>query len=140
MKEGKVRSEEEIRRLSDAVRETAYAIHLFHGVGYLEKVYENALKHRLEKMGLEVKQQVPIPVFDEDGFKIGSYEAVLIVEGKLIIELKAISTLCRQNEAQLINYLKATGIQDGLLVNLGSEKFQIVKKVWDTTTRRTTAE
>ena len=57
----------DISKFCDQVRETAYAIHVFHGHGHLEKVYENALAHRLRKAGLEVQQQHPIQVFDEDG-------------------------------------------------------------------------
>src|SRR3954464_10742683 len=78
-----------VNELCDVVRETAYAIHVFHGQGHLEKVYENALVHRLRKRGLEVKQQHPINVFDEDGTPIGDYLADLLVENVLIIELKS---------------------------------------------------
>ena len=62
-----------IKALCDRVRETAYAIHVYHGHGHLEKVYENALAHRLQKAGFDVKQQHPIQVFDEDGTLIGDY-------------------------------------------------------------------
>jgi GxxExxY protein len=78
-----------IFELCDLVRETAYAIHVYHGHGHLEKVYENALTHRLRKLGLRVEQQYPITVYDEDGTIIGEYFADLLIEGELIIELKA---------------------------------------------------
>lgn len=122
------RNEKEVLRICDVVRETAYAIHCYLGTGYVEKVYENALKHRLEKLGVRVSQQQPISVFDEDGYKIGFYEADLIVEGLVILELKAVKSLTPAHLAQLMNYLKATRVKDGLLINFGSEKFDIVKR------------
>ena len=124
------RNDAEIKKLADVIRQTAYDIHVYLGTGYLEKVYENALKHRLEKLGLKVRQQVAIDVYDEDGFKIGFYEADLIVDERIILELKAVSTLVEVHVAQLMNYLKATTIKDGLLINFGSEKFQILKKAY----------
>ena len=125
----KSRDENAIRELSIKIREIAYQLHVYLGAGYLEKVYENALKHRLEKAGLKVRQQVPIRVYDEDGFMAGFYEADLIVNDCIILELKAVSALTPVHMAQLLNYLKATGICDGMLINFGSEKFEIVKRV-----------
>ena len=69
----KTRDENAIRELAALIRETAYQLHVYLGTGYLEKVYENALKHRLEKAGLKVRQQVPIRVYDEDGFQVVFY-------------------------------------------------------------------
>lgn len=77
-----------INELCDIVRETSYAIHVYHGHGHLEKVYENALVHRLRKAGLDVKQQHPIKVYDEDTTVIGDYNADLLVENCLIIEFE----------------------------------------------------
>ncbi|HSR87856.1 MAG TPA: GxxExxY protein, partial [Pontiella sp.] len=71
----------EIKQLCDQIRETAYAFHEYHGTGHLEKVYENALVHRLRKAGLDVKQQHPLKVYDKDGTEIGDYFANLVVEG-----------------------------------------------------------
>ncbi|MBU4201463.1 MAG: GxxExxY protein [Verrucomicrobia bacterium] len=116
-----------INELCDAVRETAYAIHVYHGHGHLEKVYENALAHRLRKAGLDVKQQHPIQVLDEDGTPIGDYYADLLVENILIVELKAAKTLADEYVAQLLGYLKSTRIEHGLLINFGSYKFAIKK-------------
>jgi GxxExxY protein len=82
-----------INELCDVVRETAYAIHVYHGHRHMEKVYENALAHRLRKMGLDVQQQPPIKVLDEDGTVIGDYNADLLVDDKLIVELKAAKVL-----------------------------------------------
>jgi GxxExxY protein len=113
--------------LCDTVRETAYAIHLFHGQGHLEKVYENALAHRLRKLGFDVKQQHPVRVLDEDGTNLGDFFADLLVENTLVIELKAAKALADEHIAQLLGYLKATRLEHGLLINFGSYKFQIKK-------------
>src|SRR5450756_2101925 len=67
-------------QLCDVVRETGFAIHRYHKHGHLEKVYENALTHRLRKLGLEVKQQYPLKVYDEDGTLIGDYSADVFVD------------------------------------------------------------
>ena len=116
-----------INELCDIVRETAYAIHRFHGHGHLEKVYENALAHRLRKAGLHVEQQYPIEVFDEDGTSIGEYFADLFVEDALIVELKASRTLVSEHVAQILGYLRSARREHGLLINFGSYKFQIRK-------------
>ncbi len=118
---------DDIMDLCNEVREIAYAIHLFHGNGYLEKVYENALTHRLRKAGHQVEQQVPITVRDEDDTVIGEYFADILVNGYLLVELKASKTLGAEDKAQLLHYLWATGIEHGLLINFGSYKFQIQK-------------
>ena len=118
-----------IMELCDVVRETAYAIHVYHGHGHLEKVYENALTHRLGKLGITVQQQHPLTVYDEDGTLIGEYFADLLVDGRLIIELKACRALTDEHTAQILGYLKSARIEDGLLINFGSFKFQMKKYV-----------
>ncbi|NJM10513.1 MAG: GxxExxY protein [Synechococcaceae cyanobacterium SM1_2_3] len=118
-----------IKGLCNLIRETAYAIHLYHGYGHLEKVYENALAHRLRKRGLDVKQQHPITVYDEDGTIIGDYFADLFIDGRLIIELKACQTLANEHIAQILGYLKSSRIEDGILINFGSYRFQIKKYI-----------
>ncbi len=118
-----------IKELCDIIRETAYAIHLYHGHGHLEKVYENALAHRLRKQNVPVQQQYPIQVFDEDGTLIGNYMADLFVDDQLIVELKAARTLAPEHIAQLLGYLKSTRIEHGLLINFGSYKFEIKKYI-----------
>jgi GxxExxY protein len=118
---------EDIKALCDQVRQTAYDIHVYHGQGHLEKVYENALVNRLLKMGLRVEQQFPIKVFDEDGTEIGDYLPDLLVEGVLIVELKAAKTLVPEHEAQILGYLKSSRLEHGLLINFGSYRFQIRK-------------
>src|ERR1041385_3604098 len=91
----------DIKLLCDQVRQISYDIHRYHGHGHLEKVYENALAHRLEKAGLVVKKRHPINVFDEDGTLIGDYFADLLVEDCLVVELKTARTLAPEHEAQL---------------------------------------
>ncbi len=117
----------DIKALCDQVRETAYAIHVYHGHGHLEKVYENALANRLRKAGFDVKQQHPIQVFDEDGTLIGDYLADLLVGDVLIVELKTAKALAPEHEAQVLGYLKSSRLEHGLLINFGSYKFQIRK-------------
>ena len=119
-------TEDEAKRKCDLIRQYAYDLHVYLGVGYLEKVYENGLRHRLELAGIPVATQVPIQIHDEDGFILGDYVADMVVDG-IVIELKAVSTLLEAHVAQLINYLKATGLEHGLLINFGSEKFQCRK-------------
>jgi GxxExxY protein len=117
----------EIMELCDVVRETAFAIHSYHKNGHLEKVYENALAHRLRKDGLDVKQQHPLKVYDEDGTLIGDCNADRFVDGRLIVELKAAKALADENVAQLPGYLRASHIEHGLLLNFGASKFEIRK-------------
>ena len=118
-----------IFELCGFVRETAYAIHVYHGHGHLEKVYENALALRLRKKGLDIKQQHPIKVQDEDGTIIGDFYADLLVENLLVVELKAAKALADEHVAQMLGYLKSTHLEHGLLINFGSYKFQIKKYV-----------
>jgi len=120
---------DEIKRLCDQVREIAYAIHVYHGNGYLEKVYENALVSRLRKEGLSIKQQQPITILDEDETAIGEYFADIIVNDCLLVELKAAKSMAIEHETQVLHYLKATGIEHGLLINFGSYKFEIKKYI-----------
>ena len=118
---------EDIKKLCDHVRQFSYDIHVYHGHGHMEKVYENALANRLRKSGLRVEQQFPIKVFDEDGTEIGDYLADLLVEGFLIVELKAAKSLAPKHEAQIFGYLKSSRLEHGLLINFGSYRFQIRK-------------
>lgn len=121
---------EDMKPMVDQVREIAYAIHVYLGHGHLEKVYENALVHRLRKAGYQVRQQASITVYDEDGTTIGEYYADLLVEDRLIIELKTAKSIAPEHEAQILGYLKATRIEHGLLINFGAYKFQIRKYKW----------
>ena len=96
----------------------SYKVHNSLGPGFLEKVYENALKIELEKASISVKQQEPINVRYE-GQVVGEYWADLWVDDRLIIEVKAVQSLAKEHEVQLVNYLTATGVNDGLLINFG---------------------
>jgi GxxExxY protein len=125
----------DIKALSDQVRQTAYDIHVYHGHGHLEKVYENALAHRLREAGLNVRQQHPIKVYDEDGTLLGDYLADLLVEDELIVELKAAKELAKEHEAQILGYLKSARLEHGLLINFGSYRFEIRKFAWGQPTR-----
>ncbi len=114
-----------VMRLCDVIRETAYAIHVYHGHGHLEKVYENALVHRLRTQGLQVEEQHPVKVRDEDGTVIGGYFADLFVEGCLIVDLKACRALADEHVAQLLGYLRSCRIEHGLLLNFGAPRFEV---------------
>jgi GxxExxY protein len=105
--------------LTEIIIGAAFKVHNSLGPGFLEKVYENAMRIELGKRGIKVKQQEPINVFYE-GQAVGEYFADLLVEDRIIVELKAIQSLTRQHEVQLVNYLAATGIDIGLLINFGS--------------------
>ncbi len=122
-----MKTDEEVKALCDRVRQTSYEIHEYHGHGHLEKVYENALAHRLTKIGLTVKQQEPITVYDEDGTVIGEYFADILVDGWLILELKAVKMLANEHVAQIMGYLKSARLKHGLLINFGSYRFEIKK-------------
>ena len=105
--------------LTHAIIGCAYKVHNALGAGFLEKVYENALRIELEKLGLRVKQQEPLSVRYE-GHVVGEYFADLWVDERVVIELKAVQELVKRHEVQLVNCLAATGIDCGLLLNFGS--------------------
>lgn len=115
---------EELRKLASAVGQIAYGVHEYFGNGLLEKVYEAALEHRLDKAGYKVERQKPLKVYDSDGFCVGEYFADMFVNDALIVELKAVKTLAPEHLAQILNYLKITGLPIGLIINFGSYKFE----------------
>ena len=96
----------------------AFKVHNALGTGFLEKVYENALRIELDKSGFRIKQQEPIDVLYE-GQVVGDYFADLWINDLIIVEVKAVQTLAKEHEVQLVNYLTATGVNDGLLINFG---------------------
>jgi len=126
---GQLLSDDEVLKLCDVIRQTAYDVHVYLKNGYLEKVYENALAHRLSKQRIKVLQQHSLQVFDEDGTQIGLYTADLFVEDQIILELKACKNLTDEHTAQLFGYMKAAGIRHGMLINFGASKIQIRKYV-----------
>ena len=116
-----------INQLCDIVRETCFAIHRFHRHGHLEKIYENALAHRLRKQGLGVSQQHPLNVYDEDGTLLGEFFADLFIENQLIVELKATRTVADEHVAQVLGYLRSARIETGLLINFGAPVLYVKK-------------
>ena len=97
------------------------------GPGFLEKVYKNAMVVELRKLKLNFETEKLIQVL-YDGIVVGEYRTDIIVEGKLILELKATQDLSIANEVQLVNYLTSTQIDDGLLINFGADKLQFKRK------------
>ena len=114
--------------ISEKILKAFYNVYNSLGYGFLEKVYENAMMIELRKLGMNVQRQVPIKVFYEKQL-VGEYFADIIVEGKVIVELKAAESLCEAHEFQLINYLKATELEIGLLLNFG-KKPQFRRKIF----------
>jgi len=121
----------EINKLCDIVRQTSFEIHKFLRSGHLEKVYENALAHRLVKLGIHVIQQHPLDVCDEDGTRLGHFCADLFIDNKLVVEIKACRCLIDDHVAQLLGYLRASRMKHGLLINFGGAKLQIKKYILD---------
>jgi len=115
--------------LCDMVRETGFAIHRYHRNGHLEKIYENALAHRLRKQGIAVQQQHPLRVLDEDGTLLGEFKADLVVENRLTVEIKAVRSVLDEHVAQLLGYLRSSRMEHGLLVNFGAPRFYVKKYI-----------
>ena len=114
--------------LTEKIIGCAYDVANGLGSGFLEKVYENALRIELQRAGLTVLQQHPIPVHWR-GEIVGDYYADLLVEGAVIIELKAVKAFDDVHLAQCLNYLKATGLKICLLINFGKSKIEIKRVV-----------
>lgn len=115
--------------LTGKIIECAYRVHNTLGFGFLETVYHKSLIIELTKSGLNVEKEKPIKVLYQNQI-VGDYIADILVEDKVIIELKAVKEIHKSHEAQLVNYLKATGIEVGLLINFG-ESVQIKRKILD---------
>jgi GxxExxY protein len=121
---------EDVLPLCDVIRETAFAAHVYLGSGHLERIYENALVGRLRRRGYQVLQQCAVEVFDEDGSLLGNYVADLLVEGRVLVELKASARLLPEHVSQLLGYLKATRIEHGMLINFGAPKLEVRKFIF----------
>lgn len=106
----------------------AYRVFNTMGHGFLESVYEECMLIELRALGLQALNQHPIKVYYH-GHPVGDFEADLFVEGKVIVELKAVRTLAPAHEVQLVNYLKATGINVGLLLNFGEDRVEVKRKL-----------
>ena len=117
----------DIENLIELIKDCAKEIWAHLTPGFEENVYKNALYLELKDHGLEVKTEIPIKVTYK-GREVGNYRADMIIEDRVIVELKAINALNTMHEIRLVNYLTATGIDDGLLINFGSDKIQIQRK------------
>ena len=115
--------------LTDKILGTFYEVYNELGFGFLESVYEEAMLIALRAKGLQVEQQLKVPVFFR-GANIGNFEADLVVENVVIIELKAVSNLIEAHIAQLLNYLRATDIEVGLVLNFG-QRPEFKRRVFD---------
>lgn len=113
--------------LCDIIRETSFEIYKYLRSGHREKIYENALAHRLRKRGISLEQQQEIQVFDEDGTLLGELKADLFIESRLICEIKGVRSIVDEHVAQLLGYLRASRIEHGLLINFGGPKLEIRK-------------
>ena len=119
----------DIFKLCDVIRETSLEIHRYLRSGFTEKIYENALAHRLRKKGVQAEQQQCVRVFDEDGTLLGLLRTDILIDKILICEVKSCSALVDAHTAQLLGYLRATQLQHGLLVNFGGPKLEIKKYI-----------
>ena len=113
----------DISTLIDSINDCVIRIRRQLPQGYLEAVYKNAMVVELRKLNLPFETEKPIKVY-YDGIVVGEYKADIIVDDRLILELKAVQNLCTAHEVQLVNYLTATGIDDGLLINFGGERIE----------------
>jgi GxxExxY protein len=120
----------ELNDITYAINGAVFEVNSILGPGFLEKVYENALLIELKKKGLKAMNQVPIKV-SYKGEVVGDYTADILVEDQVIVELKTVENLDRAHEAQLLNYLKATGLHVGLLVNFKHKKADIKRMILD---------
>ena len=114
----------EMNQITEKVIGCAFTVGNKLGCGFLEKVYENALVHELRKSGLRVKQQFEINIY-YDGIIVGEYAADLLVEGCVLVELKALRTMGDKEIAQCLNYLKATKLTLCLLINFGNPRVEV---------------
>jgi GxxExxY protein len=117
------------KELTDKVLKTYYDVYNELGFGFLEKVYQNSMFIELNYRGFQVEAQKRIEVFYK-GYGVGEYFADLVVDGHVIIELKAAEYMVKEFEIQLINYLRGTSIEVGLLLNFG-KKPEFVRKVFE---------
>jgi len=124
--------------LTKKIIELFYKVYNTLGYGFLEKVYQNALFYELQKAGLSCSKQKQIKVYYAE-IEVGEYYADIIVEDKVILELKASDSLCEEHEYQLLNYLKATEIEVGLLLNFG-KKPEFKRKYFSNSNKKARAD
>lgn len=120
--------------LTSKIIKAAYYVHDYLGFGHVESVYENAMIIQLRKMHLKVDSQVPIKVYFE-AHLVGDFKADLLVENTVIVELKSVEKIHPRHEVQLVNYLKSSHVEVGLLINFG-EKLTFKRKIFDNDRKR----
>jgi len=127
---------QDVNEITQKIIGCAFEVSNTLGIGFVEKVYENALAHLIHKVGLKVVQQHPIKV-TFDGILVGEFVADLLVEDRVLVELKAVSVLVNEHTAQALNYLRASGLEICLLINFGTSKVEIKRFLpsanWKTT-------
>ena len=120
----------DINEITYAINGAVFEVNRVLGPGFLERVYENSLLTELRSLGLKAESQVPIKVYYKNEV-VGEYTADILVEDRVIIELKTVERLDKIHEAQLLNYLRATGIKVGILVNFKHARAEIKRMVLD---------
>ena len=120
--------QQQLNQLSEQVIGLSYKVANALKCGFLEQVYENALVHEMTKLRLKVRQQDRLTV-SYDGVIVGDFRVDLVVDDRLLIEIKAVSDISKTHEAQLLNYLKVSKLSLGLLINFGTSSVQISRKV-----------
>ncbi|MDD5530617.1 MAG: GxxExxY protein [bacterium] len=123
------------KELTAKIIEVFYRVYNKLGYGFLEKVYENAMMIEFKREGIPAKTQTPIKVYYDEKEIIGEYTADILVDDKIMVEIKAIKKLAEENEAQLLNYLKATNLEVGLLFNFGPEP-EIKRRAFDNSRKK----
>jgi GxxExxY protein len=127
---------QDVNEITQKIIGCAFEVSNTLGIGFVEKVYENALAHLIRKDGLKVIQQYPIKV-SFDGILVGEFIADLLIEDRVLVELKAVSMLVNEHTAQALNYLRASGLEVCLLINFGKPKIEIKRLLphvnWKTT-------
>ncbi|MBN1449885.1 MAG: GxxExxY protein [Anaerolineales bacterium] len=127
---------QDVNEITQKIIGCAFEVSNTLGIGFVEKVYENALAHLIHKAGLKVVQKYPIKV-TFDGIMVGEFVADLLVEDRVLVELKAVSMLVNEHTAQALNYLRASGLEVCLLINFGKPKIEIKRLLphinWKTT-------
>ncbi len=116
------------KEITSQIIASSYEVGNILGAGFLEKVYENALKVELELRNLKVETQQQVIIYYK-GKEIGLYQTDLTVEGKVIVEIKCVESIALIHKAQTINYLKATGLEVGLIINFGNPKVEFERIV-----------
>lgn len=117
----------DVEKLIKTIIDCAYNVRLQLGPGFLESVYKNALVLELKKHDIDCELEYPVNVFYDDTV-VGEFRIDLIVEKTVIVELKAVNNLMSAHEVQLVNYLTATQVDNGLLINFGAPKLEIKRK------------